>query len=210
MAAYVQDNSIFSRRIGVLIGIAAFHVLLAWLLASGLARKVIQTIAEPIQTDLIEEIVPEEEPPPPPPPEFERPPIEIPPPEIDISIPVDPQTTAPVNVTTVAVPKAPPPPPKPAGVRVGAKSSRLPSSEDYYPAASKRLEEQGTSIVKVCVGADNKMTGPPTVTKSSGISRLDEAAVRLAKAGRYKAGTLDGVPMASDCLSFRVRFELKE
>jgi TonB family protein len=140
-------------------------------------------------------------------PEGERAPIEIPPPEVTIDIPVDPQTTAISDVTTKPVPKAPPAPPAPRNV-VKPKG-KFPSTDDFYPAASIRLEEQGSVVVRTCVGPNNKLSETPTVTTSSGSARLDEAAVKLAKAARFTAGSVDGTPN-TDCFSTRVRFELKK
>jgi protein TonB len=85
----------------------------------------------------------------------------------------------------------------------------MPSSEDYYPAASKRAEEQGSTTVKVCVDSKGKIIGNPAVVTSSGFERLDEGAVKLARAGRYQPGTSGGQPQAESCVSFRVKFEIK-
>ena len=46
-------------------------------------------MSEPELTDLIEEVQQEDAPPPPPPPQMERPPVEVPPPEVSIDIPMD-------------------------------------------------------------------------------------------------------------------------
>ena len=51
MASYVQQNN--SRRMGVLVGIVLFHLLLLYGLVSGLARKVIEVVAAPLVTDMI-------------------------------------------------------------------------------------------------------------------------------------------------------------
>jgi protein TonB len=209
MAAYAHDTNFFSRRAIVLVGIVVFHVLLGWVFASGLARQAIQVIAPPIQTDIIEEIEVQDTPPPPPPPEFERPPVEVPPPEVTIDIPVDTQTsTAITDVTDRPVPMAPPPPPPPKAVKKPTLGKNFPASEDYYPAASKRLGEEGAPTVKVCVGPNGKLTEEPSIATTSGSARLDEGAIKLAKAGRYVAGSVDGQP-STDCLNFRVKFELK-
>jgi protein TonB len=209
MAAYAHDTNFFSRRALVLLAIIALHLVLGWAFASGLARKVIQVIAPPIQTDIIEEVQERDTPPPPPPPEFERPPVEVPPPEVAIDIPVDTQqSTAITNVTDKPQPVAPPPPPPPRQVKKPTIGKNFPASEDYYPAASKRLGEEGSPTVKVCVGPNGKLTEEPSVAQSSGSARLDEGAVKLAKAGRYIAGSVDGQP-STDCFNFRVKFELK-
>jgi len=67
----------------------------------------------------------------------------------------------------------------------------------------------GTVVIKTCVGPNGKLVETPSVVTSSGSARLDEAAVKLAKAARFTAGTVDGAP-STDCLSTRVRFELKK
>ena len=206
MATYVQQNQ--SRRMAVFAFIVGFHLLLVYGLVTGLARKVVEVVAPPLVTDIIEEIKPEDKPPPPPPPQMERPPVQVPPPDVVIDIPMETNTTAISNVTDKPAP--PPPPPAPV-VAAGtpAKIGRMPSSEDYYPAASKRAEEQGAVTLKVCVDNKGKIIGNPTVVTSSGFERLDEGAVKLARAGRYQPGTTGGQPAAESCVSFRVKFEIK-
>ncbi|NDE87074.1 MAG: energy transducer TonB [Gammaproteobacteria bacterium] len=206
MATYVQQNQ--SRRMAIFGLIVGFHILLGYALVSGLARKVVEVVAPPLVTDIIEEIKPEDKPPPPPPPQIERPPVQVPPPDVVIDIPMESSTTAISNVTDRPVPVAAPPAPV-VVARSPAKIGRMPSSEDYYPAASKRAEEQGTVTVKVCVDAKGKIIGNPTVVTSSGFERLDEGGVKLARAGRYQPGTAGGQPQDESCVSFRVKFEIK-
>ena len=205
MAVYVHDSQFFTRRGAVLATIVGLHVFIAWALATGLARRALEVIAPPIQTDIVEEVKAEKEPPPPPPPDFEKPPVEVPPPDVQIQMPVEaPATTA---ITAVAATAHPPAPPRVSN-RVAAKLGKnFPNSEDYYPAASKRLGEEGSPTIRVCVGPDNKLTEAPAVARSSGSARLDEGAVSLAKAGRYIAATDDGKPLAS-CFDFRITFKL--
>jgi len=187
--------------------IVGFHLLLVYGLVSGLARKVVEVVAPPLVTDIIEEIKPEDKPPPPPPPQMERPPVQVPPPDVVIDIPMETTTTAISNVTDKP---APPPPPVAAPVaRTPAKIGRMPSSEDYYPAASKRAEEQGAVTLRVCVDEKNKIIGDPKVVTSSGFERLDEGAIKLARAGRYTAASVGGQPAPESCVSFRVKFEIK-
>lgn len=209
MPAHVRHDSQFATRRAIIFAvILGLHVLVLWVVASGLARRIVETMAPPIQTDLIEEVQERDTPPPPPPPEFERPPVEVPPPDVAIDIPVDTQSTAIADVTDKPVPRAPPPPPPPKNVKKATLGKNFPNSEDYYPAAAKRLGEEGSPTVKVCIGPNGKLTEEPTIAASSGNARLDEGAIKLAKAGRYLAGSVDGVP-STDCLSFRVKFELK-
>jgi periplasmic protein TonB len=212
MTAYVHDTQFFTRRTVVLFAIIGLHVFIAWALATGLARRAIELVAPPIKTEIIEEVQKRDEPPPPPPPQMERPPVEVPPPEVDIQLPVEPQSTAIVDVTDKPVPKAPPPPPPPKAVnrQGGGPGKGFPSTEDYYPPASKRLNEEGSVTVRVCVGANGKLTEDPTVAQTSGSARLDEGAIKLAKAGsgRYRPTTEDGQPVNS-CFPFRIKFELR-
>lgn len=209
MAAYAHESTFAPRRLVVLLVIVLFHALLIWALATGLARKVVEVLAPPIQTDIIEEIDQDEPPPPPPPPEMERPPVEVPPPEVNIQIPVDVTTsTAITDVTDRPVPMAPPPPPK-ASVRVAPKldTRRSPSTDDYYPPSSRRAEEEGTTTIRACVSSEGRTAGQPTVTKSSGHEKLDEAAVKWASRARWSPGTEDGKPVEL-CQQFNVRFKL--
>jgi periplasmic protein TonB len=213
MAAYVQDSSFFTRRSIVLFAIIGLHVFIAWALATGLARRAIELVAPPIQTEVVEEVQKKDEPPPPPPPQMERPPVEIPPPDVAIEVPVETQSTAIQDVTDKPVPKAPPPPPPPPPkkVMVAARPGKgFPTAEEYYPPASKRLGEEGSANVHVCVGPNGKLTEEPTLAQTSGSSRLDEGALKLAKAasGHYQPGTEDGQPVAS-CTVFKIKFELR-
>src|SRR5690348_979561 len=73
MPAYAQDSSFFTRRGIVVVLIIGLHILAAWALASGLARKLIEVLAPPSEVDILEEVKQEDEQPPPPPPEMERP-----------------------------------------------------------------------------------------------------------------------------------------
>ncbi|MBM4232047.1 MAG: hypothetical protein FJ184_15190, partial [Gammaproteobacteria bacterium] len=82
MATYVQQNQ--SRRMAIFGLIVGLHIVLGYALVSGLARKVVEVVAPPLITDLIEEIKPEDKPPPPPPPQIERPPVQVPPPDVVI------------------------------------------------------------------------------------------------------------------------------
>jgi protein TonB len=207
MPAQVQDASFLSTRAIVLIVIIVLHVLLAYGLATGLARKAIELIAPPIQSDIIEEVQQHDLPPPPPPPEFERPPVEVPPPDINIDIPVEAApSTAIQDVSDKPQPKAPPPH---ASTRTNPSTGKnFPNSADYYPAASMRLGEEGSAIVHACVGPAGKLSEEPSIAKTSGSARLDEGAIKLAKAGRYISGTEDGKPTTA-CFNMSIKFQLK-
>lgn len=207
MAAYAQDSSFFTRRGIVAVAIIALHVFVAWALASGLARKVVEVIAPPIEADIVEEVKPDEEPPPPPPPEMERPPVEVPPPEVSIDLPMETTTTAIQDVTDKPPPPAPPPPPRAAATTAKMRSAADP--DQYYPPGSKRREEQGSPVVQACVGPSGKLLREPVVTDTSGFPELDAAAVKVAKASRYTPATDGGSAVPESCIKFIVKFVLK-
>src|SRR3546814_13349146 len=86
LGAQAQDPR---RRLIGIGAVVAFHALLIWALAAGLAHKMISILPPPIETRIIEELkTPDEPPPPPPPPALDIPPPPfVPPPEINIATP---------------------------------------------------------------------------------------------------------------------------
>src|SRR5579862_4257708 len=110
MAAYARhDTAFFSRRALLLILIALLHVAVLYILESGLATRVINAVAPPLETTIAQDVKQRDLPPPPPPPKMERPPVEVPPPDVTINLPAEPTTTAITNTTTKHV-EAPPAP----------------------------------------------------------------------------------------------------
>ena len=93
----------------------------------------------------------------------------------------------------------------------GRPGAGFPDTSDFYPPPSIRSGEEGTSAVRVCVDAKGRLTSEPTTMTGSGSVRLDEAALKLARAGsgHYLAATEDGLPVNS-CYAFAVRFQLKK
>ena len=78
-----------------------------------------------------------------------------------------------------------------------------------YPPISRRLGEQGTVLLKIVIDANGDVTSA-TVEKSSGYSRLDEAAVSWVKRHwRYHPATLNGKPIAVTTQA-KVRFDLRQ
>jgi len=93
----------------------------------------------------------------------------------------------------------------------GGPGAGFPETADFYPSLSIHLGEEGISTVRVCVDAKGRLTSEPTTVKGSGNARLDEGALKLARAGsgHYRATTEDGQPVNS-CYAFGVRFQLKK
>ena len=112
---FAQDKQGSSRFTGIGI-VVMIHVLIAWALASGLARKAIEAVKGPIETKVIEEKVkppPEPEKIVPPPPDLKAPPPPfIPPPEFQVTAPTPPAPA--IQSTQVAPPAAAPVRPAPA------------------------------------------------------------------------------------------------
>jgi protein TonB len=212
MGVYTHsDGNWLTRRGTFLIILILFHIVLFWALKSGLAVTLIESITEPFKVDIVQEVKEDIPPPPPPPPKLEMPPVEVPPPVIDISIPVDAPTTAISNVTDRPVPPPPPAPPPPrqivrTALKLNPKSSQ-PNVDDYYPETSRRLEEEGVAKVKVCVGSNGRVK-TAEVEEGSGFSRLDEAGVKVAKLLRFTPPTEDGKPLDDACGTVPIRFKL--
>lgn len=102
---------------------------------------------------------------------------------------------------------APPPPAEPVFVGARLDPRYAARFQPPYPAASQRLEEEGTVLVRVRVGVDGRVLAAEVV-RSSGHPRLDEAAVRHAqRAWRFVPATRDGLGVEG-WKEIPVRFEL--
>ena len=118
------------------------------------------------------------------------------------------------EVTTGDHPDPPGPPAELTPHRIlqvqGGPGMGFPDPDDFYPVLARHLEEQGVATVQVCVDAKGRLASVPTTLQGTGSSRLDEGALKLARAGsgHYRATTEDGQPVNS-CFPFRVRFQLK-
>jgi len=87
----------------------------------------------------------------------------------------------------------------------------LPNPSDYYPVASRRLGEQGTATVKVCVDPHGHLAAPPSIVESSGSSRLDDAALQYAtdSSGHWRPATRNGIPITA-CSNMPIRFQMTD
>jgi TonB family protein len=88
-----------------------------------------------------------------------------------------------------------------------AKLTRGVDPKDYYPPESVRRGEQGTSGVQSCVDATGKLLRDPVITTTSGFPDIDAAAIEVAKAVEYAAGTENGAPLPESCVKFKVQFK---
>lgn len=72
----------------------------------------------------------------------------------------------------------------------------LHSDEPPYPAAARRLAEDGVVLVRVLVGADGQVE-QVELASSSGYARLDDAALRSVRRWRFQPAESGAGPIAS-------------
>lgn len=212
--AYADEGMSKNRMIAFgIVGI--LHVGLGYAFVTGLALKAVKAIVNPLETvNVKEEAPPPEEPPPPPPQEVEIPPF-VPPPEVTIQSDAPPPPTISTQNTVqqmtppVVAPPAPPAPPpaiapKPATPR--GRGNAL--SEDDYPSASRRAEEEGVVRVRYVVGTDGRVSSCEVV-QTSGFPRLDEATCQIIQRRfRFNPAERDGKPV-TETKTQPVRWQLR-
>jgi len=205
-----SDASYLSRRSVVFLVIVVVHVFAIWAFATGLARSGARYLQTILQTNIIQTEKPKDLPPPPPPVDLKvRPPVQVIAPDINITVPVE--TPPPIRteaITAKPVVAAVKPPPPPPLVWPPGWSDNVPSTEDYYPPASTRANEEGRPVVHLCVQANGRLQSVALLT-GSGYDRLDQAALALIKATpRFKPPTQGGKPLEG-CRDLAIKFQLK-
>lgn len=199
------QTDLLSRRALAFSGIAAFHILIAYLLLTALVQPPVQVPDirfTAIVTPDVDRL---------PPPQMsdyhpsgptERIPM---PPQEPWAPPQEPSSQAPMGGTQPA-------PGGSAGIPTAQPTrligtNQLPNSADYYPPDMRRLNVQGATNVRVCVDAQGTRLGDPTIEESSGFARLDVGAVNVAKHGRY-ARSMQGDSPVGNCFRFRITFKI--
>jgi TonB family protein len=212
MTVYAPSGfSFLSRRTTIFLFIVGLHVLLFYGLQNGLGRTVADIMPPSLDVGFIDEQQPRLQPPPPPSqPELARPKVDIPVPDFQVDAPPSTDTIQQIEPQPHDQPAAPPPPPKVVQRVPGGPGKGFPNTDDYYPPTSLRLREEGTAVVRVCVDEKGKLADEPALAGSSGHPRLDEGALKLAKAGsgRYRPTMEDGRPVSS-CYPMRVKYQLR-
>ena len=141
-------------------------------------------------------IEPEKPVPPPPPP----PPQEKPQPKPKFPLPkASPSERAPVqeaepSPAPVVEPQRPTEPVPEAVTPPQADASQLNNPAPAYPQISRRLKEEGIVLLEILVKADGTL-GDLRLKKTSGYSRLDEAAQRAVKTWRFVPAKRAGEPI---------------
>jgi protein TonB len=198
----------FSRRTTVLFLIVGVHALVIYAFANGLVHKVIAAIQPPTVIHFVSDPRPRDPPNPVPEPTLWTP-HAVPEPPLDFRIDAtpadDPLTQPPQDSSPVQSP------PNVVKRVIGGPGPGFPDTDPYYPVVSRRLGESGIATLRVCVDGNGRLAAAPLLAQSSGSARLDEGALKLAKAGsgHYRSTTENGTPV-SYCYPLRIRFELRK
>jgi protein TonB len=164
--------------------VVLLHAVLLWAISSGLARQVVRMTENTVEAVLMSEA----------PPPAPLPTPKTPPPKTPAPPPPAPTSTAPAITQTTAPPAAAPTAP---AIRTGAViQPGAHCAKPDYPSASRRLEEEGTVTLKFLIGTDGKVL-QADIEKSSGFTRLDEAARNALSKCQFRPGTVDGKPEQS-------------
>jgi len=193
--SYAQPHASGLRFTGLIVTVA-LHIVLIYALIHGLARKIVEVVVPPLETKIIAEVKPPqpEKPPPPPPKLATPPPPFIPPPEVNIQIPVQQAPT--ITAVTPTPPPAPAPiTPTPAPAPVTTAPVVLASSceKPEYPPAARRANETGAVLLSFLIDANGRVIASK-VERSSGSRRLDEAAREGLGLCKFRPATANGQP----------------
>ncbi len=194
---YAQQQRNPTKHLVGIVVVILLHVLLIYGLVSGLARKVVEVVKKPLETQIIEEIKPPPPPPPevqlPPPPKFVAPPPPyIPPPEVQVNVPPPPNVitattnTPPPEAPPIAVrapveaPPAPPAAPPATSARSACPNYAKALGDSAYPRdAVKEGIEKGEAVIRFTVGSGGEVKDISTVSSSHrSFARAAQSVVR--------------------------------
>lgn len=106
---YADSERSWGKHAPSVIFVIILHIAVGYALVTGLARKMVDVIKQPLETKIIEEVKKQIPDTPPPPPKLATPPPPfIPPPEVNIQVPMAIQQAPTITTTTT-----PPPPSQP-------------------------------------------------------------------------------------------------
>lgn len=203
----MRPKPAISRNFAIALVVVLLHIGFIWGLYSGLLMRAVELVVPVVVlSQFIDPPKPKPNTPPPPPPAQVKKTLTAPsvvaPQPLAIADPT-PSPNAPSGVTTPQPAPAPVTAPVaavPAAAPPASLAVQLPSSNaDYlqnprppYPPLSRRLNEQGKSMVRVLIGADGQPQRAE-IANSSGFARLDEAALATVMRWRYVPGKRGGV-----------------
>jgi len=212
VVAYADQNfSFISLKSSTFFLVVSLHIVLIYGFMTAISHTHKSAVPDPLQNRDLPASPPLEQPPPLPGPTLKTWTIDVPRPVVNV--PPEPIPGDAITGNVVEKPAEPTSPPAQTHVVkqvVGGTGAGFPDTADFYPSQSIRLGEQGISTVQVCVDAKGRLISDPTTVKGSGSARLDEGALKLARAGsgHYRAATEDGQPVSS-CYPLGIRFQLK-
>jgi protein TonB len=192
--SYAQEKSPTSSVTGFAV-VVLLHVLLGYVILSGLANRAIEAVKGPLEAKIIEEVKPPPpDTPPPPPPDLLPPPqVFVPPPEVVV------QQQAPVviqTVTNVAPPPSPPvphpeAPPAPVEPDQDVSAKPIAGIPLKYPPRMQQQQREGSAVIDCTVDT----TGHPSeckVVDARGGDAFGEAALEFVQAARYHPAIHNG------------------
>ena len=165
------------------------HLLMIWLLMSGLAKKATAYLVEPLNATLIEEIkhIPK--------PEIPKPKLA---PKVYVAqAEIAPPQTTPSNIQATVTPPpvisntTPPAPPAPAVVQSAKIDMSVGCQKPQYPETSRLSNEQGAVTIGYLIGADGGIKDSKIIS-SSGFKRLDMAARDALGLCKFQPGSENG------------------
>lgn len=177
-----------SRRGGAWLLIGAIHVALIYVVTSW--SPVRATLdSTPIEASILESPTPPSEAPPPPMPQLEQPVIPV----VEQPL-VTINEEPPPNAITVAVAEQPPAPtPVAAAPHVVTDVAYIEPPQPKYPPESRRSGEEGLVVLRVLINEIGAVARVD-VERSSGHSRLDDAACQAVRRARFRPYVENGVP----------------
>jgi len=208
MSGYIHAGASISRRGTALFVIIGLHVAIILAFTSGLVQKVTEDATKPFVVNFRQ---------------VERPPVEtpslprlvlkestiaIPTPPVPIEFPTEAPTGSESTETLVPTYSGTASQSSAGSFKQAGLGANFPDPDSFYPPSAVRQEIEGKAVVRVCIGPDGRLAEAPRIAQSTQNRLLDEAALRVARAGRYVAGSRDGVPI-TDCFSFQTTFQLK-
>ena len=204
MHAPTAHSGTTPRRAGLLIVVAALHVLIIYglMVATGVVSQ--PAFVAPIEAVFIPEATQTE-----PEPEIKIKPeidqpvaVDEPVPEVEFEEAVTPPSDVPVPASATAIS---------GSQQQGAPAQDLKTAnrvDPVYPPASRRAGEQGTVRLKVLVDTNGRASNV-AVTQGSGFTRLDQAAVEAVRKWRFEAAT-DGTKKIQAYTQVAVTFKLTD
>jgi protein TonB len=180
---YAQQSRNPARHLTAISVVVLLHLIIAYALINGLARKVVEIYQKPVEVAILADIPTQvieqqQTPPPPPPPPKPRPVIQPPKPKPPAPRPKIPVAVTPAPVTSVA-PSVASGPPRPVSVGVVCPNHLAVRSRVPYPPLALQQGLNGEVLIEFTVGVGGEI-GNVQVLKSSNamFERAASGAVR--------------------------------